>query len=130
MSFVGIFLMSTILTLARFSVLLLYYRLFGIYSNFRTALIIVGLASIAWMLTVWFVTIFRCNPISAAWNIFLVAEGQAHCLTQETIFLITETINAILDISLVCLPISKIQNIQLPLRDKIGLGLVFITGGL
>ncbi|KAF2177888.1 hypothetical protein K469DRAFT_676570 [Zopfia rhizophila CBS 207.26] len=109
-------------------ILFLYYRLFGIYASFRIALIVVGVASIAWMLTVWFVTIFRCNPISAAWNVFLVIQGQAHCLNQETIFLITETINAILDVSLVCLPISKLHILQLPLRDRIGLGFVFVTG--
>jgi hypothetical protein len=41
-----------------------------------------------------------------------------------------ESINAVLDIFLVVLPVSKVKLLHLPLREKIGLGIVFLMGGL
>lgn len=69
--FAGVFLMSTILTFCRFSVLFLYNRLFGVYTTFRKILIIYGVVSLMWPLTIWFGTTFRCSPIKASWNLFI-----------------------------------------------------------
>lgn len=72
--FAGVFLMSTILTFCRFSVLFLYNRLFGVYTTFRRILIVYGVVSLMWPVTIWFGTTFRCSPIKGAWNMFIGAK--------------------------------------------------------
>lgn len=64
--FAGVFLMSIILTFCRFSVLFLYNRLFGVYVAFRKILIIYGVVSFMWPLTIWFGTAFRCKPVKGS----------------------------------------------------------------
>ncbi|KAF2865600.1 hypothetical protein BDV95DRAFT_250987 [Massariosphaeria phaeospora] len=126
MSFAGIFLMSTILTLCRLSVLFLYNRLFGIYPMFRKILIVYGVASLAWPITIWLGATFRCKPVKGSWD--LTTNPQC-AFSLETLFVSLESINAVLDVFLVIIPISKIKILQLPLREKIGLGIVFLMGG-
>jgi hypothetical protein len=127
MTFAGVFLMSTILTLCRLSVLFLYNRLFGIYSTFRKILIAYGVVSLAWPIILWLAATFRCKPIKGSWDL---TTNPRCAFNLETLFVSMESINAVLDMFLVVLPVSKIRILQLPLRDKIGLGIVFLMGGL
>ncbi|KAF2446030.1 hypothetical protein P171DRAFT_520721 [Karstenula rhodostoma CBS 690.94] len=124
--FIGIFLMSIILTLCRFSVLFLYNRLFGVYTTFRKILVVCGVASLMWPVTIWFGTTFRCSPVKGSWKLHIGAK----CVFDiEHLFIGTEPINAVLDVLLVILPINKIKILQLPLRERIGLAVVFLLGG-
>jgi hypothetical protein len=127
MTFAGIFLMSTILTFCRMSVIFLYNRLFGVYPGFRRILIGYGVISLLWPIVIWFAAIFRCSPVSGSWDL---TTNPKCAFDLETLFVSMESLNAVLDIFLVILPISKIKILHLPLREKIGLAIVFLMGGL
>ena len=90
------------------------------------ALIIVGLASVAWLITGLGLGIFRCIPIYAAWDPLIPAQ----CYDLELAFVVTESINCAMDLTIVCLPVLVLKKLQLPLRHKIGISFIFLLGGL
>jgi len=119
--------MSTILTLCRMSVIFLYNRLFGVYPVFRRILVVYGVVSLMWPVVIWFAATFRCNPIKGSWDL----STPPNCaFSLNSLFVSMESLNAVLDIFLVILPISKIKILHLPLQEKIGLAFVFLMGGL
>jgi hypothetical protein len=124
LTFVNIFIMSFTITFARLSIIFLYNRIFGVYSGFRKMLWLNGFLSVSWLLTAIFLNCFRCRPMKAAWNPTI----KGACLELETLFLYTEIINCLLDLALVLLPGVKISKLQLSIRDKIGLCIVFFAG--
>ena len=50
------------------SLLLMFYRLFGIEHKFRIALYVAGALTIVWFLACFFDTVFECTPVLASWN--------------------------------------------------------------
>jgi len=54
------------ISFAKLSVLCLYYRVFSVRRGFRIALIIMGVASIFWMLACILAATLRCVPVRAA----------------------------------------------------------------
>jgi hypothetical protein len=125
--FAGVFLMSLTLTLCRLSVIFLYNRLFGVYEGFRKILIAYGIISLLWPISIWCAHIWRCSPISGAWDMTI----KSKCAYDlQTLFVAMESLNAILDIFLVVLPITKIKILNMATIDKIGLAVVFLMGGL
>ena len=112
---------------AKFSVLALYYRIFSVHRGFRRAVIAAGIVSLLWLLATLILSIWKCVPIQAAWNPLI---AHAKCYNIQRVFLITETINCVTDLAIVCLPIGMVRQLQLPLRHKIALSLVFLLGGL
>jgi hypothetical protein len=124
-TFVNIYLMSIITTLSRLSIIFLYNRIFGVYDGFRRALWIMGAFTISWLITIVLLNTFRCKPIASAYNPLL----KGKCLNMTTLFVAMESLNCALDLALVLLPLWRISFMNLCIRDRIGLGLVFLTGG-
>ena len=92
------------------------------------ALILVGVASLLWLIGTFIMAIFRCVPVRAAWDPLLIA--QAKCYNFELAFLVTETINCVMDFVIVCMPLFVIRQLQLSLRHKFSISLIFLLGGL
>ncbi|KAF2106987.1 hypothetical protein BDV96DRAFT_654080 [Lophiotrema nucula] len=124
LTYFSIYMMSVVITLARLSIIFLYYRIFGVYDNFRRALWVMGGLTIAWVVMIIFLNTFRCKPVALAYNPLL----KGKCLNMTTLFFATESINCALDLALVLLPLWRIPFLHLSLRDRIGLCLVFLTG--
>jgi hypothetical protein len=118
-------LMAFTMTLARFSVVFMYYRLFSVDRRFAISLKSVGALSLAWFFAVACLSVFTCDPVQKQWDPRL--EGT--CMNLQTIFVVTESVNCTLDLMLVCLPIFLIQTLTIATREKIGLCLIFLCGG-
>lgn len=109
---------------AKISVLCLYRRVFPITSISRASLA-VGLLVVACWLTSIFGAIFRCIPVQAAWQKLL----PARCINFAAFFLGVELFNCTLDIIILSMPIPVIRGLQMPLRRKIQLIIIFLLGG-
>ncbi|KAF2262725.1 hypothetical protein CC78DRAFT_569581 [Lojkania enalia] len=112
---------------ARISVICLYYRLFSVKRWLRWSLNAVGWISVIWLITLILVVSLQCKPVAAVVDASI---QDAECLDNFIGFLTSEVINVFLDLALLCLPIPIIMKLYLPLREKIGLGAIFLTGGL
>ncbi|KAF2822313.1 hypothetical protein CC86DRAFT_300315 [Ophiobolus disseminans] len=123
--FVNIYLMTIIITLCRLSIIVLYHRIFGVYDGFRRALWVMAALSMGWVIAMIFLNTFRCKPIALAYN----PRVKGKCLNLNTLFVWSESINCALDLALVLLPLWRISFLHLSIRDRVGLSLVFLTGG-
>lgn len=118
-----------IVTLAtiKFSILLLYYRIFKI-ASFKMAVYIVGSIVAVWATVAFFITLFECTPISDFWSIDLTKVP--HCIDRPMLFNATAASNTILDIMILCLPIPRIVKLQLSVSKRVQLLLTFMLGTL
>lgn len=73
-----------------------------------------------------FGAIFLCRPVAKLWHVGL----DGHCGSLRTYFLVTTSLNIVLDFCVLLLPLPKIWTLRLPRRQKIGLLLVFLLGFL
>ncbi len=78
------------------------------------------------MTTCLFAAAFRCHPVKVAWNPVLPGK----CLNFTTIFMATESLNCVMEVIIVCLPVDMIRKLQLPMRRKILVSGIFFVGGL
>ncbi|KAL8652639.1 MAG: hypothetical protein Q9210_002565 [Variospora velana] len=113
----------TMITLAKFSVLCFYRRVFGKPIFLGTTVIFV-LQSI-WCIICIFLAIFRCNPIAGSWDISVPSK----CINFETIVVAAEPFNCALDLAMVALPVRIIRTLQLSRRHKIQVSAIFLLGG-
>jgi hypothetical protein len=118
-----------IVTLAtiKFSVLLMYYRIFKV-APFKLAVYIVGTIVAVWATVAFFITLFECTPISDFWSIDLTKKP--HCINRLMLYDATAASNTILDIMILCLPVRMIWNLQMSLSKRIQLILTFMLGTL
>ena len=117
---------ASTISVAKFSILLLYRRIFKSDKKFRVAVDIIGALCIAWWIGASLGAALRCSPVESSWNPFIVG----HCYNIENFFIAVEVNNCILDWAIVTLPIGVIRGLQLHLRDKITLCFIFALGGL
>lgn len=70
------------------------------------------------------VCIFQCTPISAAWN----KVGTYTCVNVNAFYLGNAAVNIFTDLLTYTLPIPLALRIQLPLQQRIGLGIILCLG--
>jgi hypothetical protein len=109
----------------KFSVLLFYQRIFP-QNNFRKWLIVLGVASAVWWILITLVSVFQCSPVQRAWN--PTVEGT--CLPYLDLFIAIQVANIVLDIAVLCLPISAVMGLQMSKANKITVAGTFGLGGL
>ena len=73
-----------------------------------------------------FIPIFLCTPRSKIWN----PTNPGYCLNIDDLYIASAAFNIISDISMLSVPIYLIWNLQMSVRRKIGVSLIFGTGGL
>lgn len=74
-----------------------------------------------------FLEIFSCNPVEKYWKPW-IKEGR--CLDVKAINIVAASFNSVSDISILIMPQKLIWNLQMSLKKKIGISMVFLTGGL
>lgn len=97
------------------------------FPNFQMACYVVMVVSIIYSLLAAFGFVWVCQPIEKYWD-FTIITGK--CINLTAFFLATACINAATDLALLILPFSILKDLQLPLRRKIGVGLLLTTGSL
>lgn len=75
-----------------------------------------------------FATLFECLPISQIWTTFYGQTG--NCYDYLPMLIATAVSNMIIDILIILLPWHMIWQLQMPTRQKIGVGSIFTLGAL
>ncbi|KAL9012267.1 MAG: hypothetical protein Q9173_002959 [Seirophora scorigena] len=110
------------ITLAKFSVLCFYRRVFGKPIYLGTTFIFV--LQTIWAIICVCLAIFRCDPIAGSWDVTLASK----CISFETIVIAVEPFNCALDFAMVALPVRVIRTLQLPRKHKISISAIFLLG--
>ena len=107
----------------KISFLLLYRRIFVIQWFMRATLVVAALV-FAWSMAVTFSVIFECQPVGSYWQPLL----QQHCIDSQKFYWANGISNLLLDVIILTLPIPVIWRLQMSLRRKISLTVIFALG--
>lgn len=111
---------------AKFSILLLYRRLFGLYKRFLIALYCVATITFCYSLVQILVIIFQCKPVNAAWNFHI----ERKCVDLVLGGIIVGSVNVATDFITLFLPMSMVWHLNIDTKWKIQLVGIFLLGGL
>ncbi|KAK3322704.1 hypothetical protein B0H66DRAFT_602136 [Apodospora peruviana] len=126
MTYVTPILGSVGLGCSRWSVLLLYNRIFGA-GRFRYAVYVLSALNIGWIVSFVFVFIFRCFPISEVWT---SQQGQRkHCIGIESNYGYAVS-SVILDLMVLSMPWPMIWRMHMDLKTKLATTGIFMLGAI
>ena len=74
-----------------------------------------------------FAWLFTCQPIDKLWDLRITGGS---CIEWTDLHIFSGVMNTVSDVIILLLPIVMLQKIQLPKWEKIGLGVVLMTGGV
>ncbi|KIW08005.1 uncharacterized protein PV09_00951 [Verruconis gallopava] len=108
----------------KISICLTYLRIFPSKTNkwFNYGAIVL---SACWAIACPLVMIFECWPISDQWNVFKVHKN---CINIQAFFIAAASINAATDCLVYLWPIHYLINVNMPLRQRVGLIICFSVG--
>jgi len=86
----------------------------------------VGIAVTAWFVAGFVAGMLYCIPMRKFWD--FTVEG--HCYNFNNFFLAMEIFNLISDVVILALPLKQIWDLHLPMKKKVGIGGIFLLGGL
>ncbi|KAJ5233793.1 uncharacterized protein N7469_005559 [Penicillium citrinum] len=107
------------------SLLLLYYRIFGVVRTFRWALWISFGLVISYFISCTIVSIVSCSPVPKFWDPSL----PGYCIDEVAFFRWNGFANMALDILVLCLPYPMAWRLQTSIRQKFILTGIFLLGG-
>ncbi|KAF2398132.1 hypothetical protein EJ06DRAFT_523486 [Trichodelitschia bisporula] len=120
----GAILFNTLVVLPKISVCLTYLRLFPSRLN-RYFCIILIVFMIGLCLSTDLVTIFQCRPVKSYWDATVTAE---YCVDPPAFNLTTGSLNSFTDLLSYLWPIQFLLRVQIPLRQRLGICLLFALG--
>lgn len=109
----------------KISLLLYYRRIFTTQKFQRAALILIVFTALSW-LTQMLGVVLQCVPLRAVWDPLVAG----HCMNFNTFVLVVSIIDLLLDVCILCLPMSVIPQLHLPLKHRVSLSMIFMLGGL
>jgi hypothetical protein len=107
------------------SVLLLYIRIFSIRKFRVVSQIVLGVV-VAWTVAFFFATLFQCYPITA----FVEPFYGKKCIDTIAFWYAGGITDIVLDFIILILPIPMVLGLQLPLKQKLAVLLLFLLGSL
>ncbi|KAL3472594.1 hypothetical protein BJX99DRAFT_272830 [Aspergillus californicus] len=114
------------IALVKCSMLTLYLRVFP-NPGLRIA-VFVGLgATLVWGIVSFFVLLFSCKPIHYYWNEW-DGEHEGTCISHNNILLAHSTINIVLDVGIIAIPMPTLFGLQMPLEKRLGVCVMFAVG--
>jgi hypothetical protein len=89
-----------------------------------------GIHTVLWLnfafyFAITFVVIFLCNPREKYWDV-LITTG--HCLDRYAANIVAAVVNSFSDFVILLLPQREIWRLQMPLRRKLAISAIFLTG--
>ncbi|MCJ1478070.1 hypothetical protein MMC13_006745 [Lambiella insularis] len=118
-------LLALAITFVKISILCLYYRLFST-RIFKRIIIALGTYAVLWCVASETVVALTCMPLDPK----LDSIGQGWCINTRTAFLWLTMVDLVNEVAIFCLPVWIIHKLQLRLREKVGLMIIFLLGGL
>jgi hypothetical protein len=116
---------ATPLAFAKISVLLFYLRIFMTPWLRFTAWAAIICVSLSATITT-FMAMFQCVPIQSIWNPALPKK----CIDVNTFSISSSSVNTALDVLILMIPLPELKTLTLHWKKKIGVFVVFLTGGL
>ena len=110
----------------RFSLLFLYNRIFKSDRRFSIAMRILGTLNALWYVGCTVAACLQCVPPKKLWDPLI--KGQ--CADRFAIIIAATISDSLLDFSMMVLPISVLKRLQMSMRHKINLAMIFVIGGL
>ncbi|KAK7949213.1 uncharacterized protein PG986_010099 [Apiospora aurea] len=111
---------------AKYSLLFLYHRLFRVNRNFARWVYFVAIVQGAWTIAAVLTRLFRCQPVSSAWDV----KHPGKCYNTKAYLVAMETINSSIDFIMVILAVWMVKALQMRTSVKWRLSAVFAIGGL
>lgn len=108
------------------SMLCLYLNIFP-NRGLRIATYIVLAITLVWAIVSFFVLLFSCNPISYYWNMW-DGEHSGKCIDHDSILLAHSSVNIVLDVLIVAIPMPTLAKLHMRLEKKLGVCLMFAVG--
>src|SRR3954447_22225370 len=110
----------------KLSILLLYLRL-SPYQPFRIAVWVVITTTVIYSFLGSFEFLFNCQPIAKNWDLTITT---GKCIDVTKILMTHGSINIVTDLAMLVLPITLVRKLQLPMKQKVALAGLFMTGTL
>ncbi|KAL4918722.1 hypothetical protein BDW62DRAFT_180901 [Aspergillus aurantiobrunneus] len=113
----------TAVAVIKFSVLLMYNRIFPVRS-IRIGSYILGGITLAWLISVDLVAIFQCTPVKKAW----LPQTPGHCIDLKVALIANGVPNFITDILILTLPGRTIWKLNASVWQRVSIIAVFLSG--
>lgn len=113
------------LCLTKTSILLMYHRAFDLRIGSRMYLIILAGLVLAWGITATFISVFICAP-HKHWY----PHSAGTCLNQTAVWITSAALTVFTDLAILLFPVPYLRGLQLDLREKTAMTLVFVMGFL
>ena len=110
----------------KFSILLLYLRLFGVSTRFRYCTWAVMFLVFGYLFSNLMTQFFSCRPIIKYWN----SQIPGHCIIPINAAFSYGTMNFASDFFIALLPLPMVWRLKMSRRQKIGVMLVFMGGAM
>lgn len=106
----------------------MYNRIFSVSLAFRRQVYIVTtIVSLFWAAT-FFANVFTCVPLKWSW--ISSVSPAPYCFNFNIFWFSTGIIEAVLDVTIISLPVGMVAKLQLSPKKKVGLIGVFLLGAL
>lgn len=113
--------------LAKTSILLFYRRIFP-SRKFHWAVWGLVVYTVGFSAASVFVNIFSCSPVAGSWDIAYATT--AKCINRPVFYFAQAGLGIVADFATVVAPFPVMYNLQMPLRQKVGIAGILTLGGL
>lgn len=113
------------LAFAKFSLIVLYYRIANKNTVFKWSLYILAAIVCGYSIAIVLGLIFGCHPIAKSWDVTITG---GHCINKNGLYVATAVTNTATDLALILLPIPVIVKLHKPRAQKVGIILLFAVG--
>ncbi|KAL9595709.1 MAG: hypothetical protein Q9219_006275 [cf. Caloplaca sp. 3 TL-2023] len=107
------------------SLILLYYRIFGVVRWFRWLLAAVWAAVFLYFVVCLFVAVFECSPVAYYWDKSI---KNGSCINQNQFYRWNGVANLLIDFAIWSLTLPVVWHLRLSFRQKLSLSFVFVLG--
>ncbi|KAI4264791.1 MAG: hypothetical protein L6R42_000116 [Xanthoria sp. 1 TBL-2021] len=116
---------TTALATAKLSILYLFHRIFETRA-FQITIRVLAATIILWWVSVTAADVFICSPIRSNWEPTI----PKHCGNLRTLLIAAGVPWILTDFAILAAPLFIIKDLQMKVKDKIGLFALFLSGGM
>ncbi|KAI1303964.1 hypothetical protein F5Y03DRAFT_358608 [Xylaria venustula] len=111
---------------AKFSILVLYYRIFSANRTFVYWTYGVGVVTMLWFISMFIERLLVCNPPAKLWDPSI----PGFCVNSQIVIAAGESINSLLDFIMIGMAIYVVGKLKISASQKLQLSTIFAIGGL
>ncbi|KAL7629616.1 hypothetical protein AAE478_001138 [Parahypoxylon ruwenzoriense] len=126
-AFIAEIFFGTSLTSIKLSILWFYHTLFSVNDTMLRVTRGTAILCVMWYITVTFIIVFQCNPISAYWD---SVDSPLYCMSSPRVLLGYEMSNLFLDVIILCIPVTIVPRLHLSTPKKATVLGIFLLGAL